>query len=76
MEDMNWDFAGEDDFGLASSFSNAPLGMISPVIDNDNHQNEYTTEQLGKNQLFESENALGGLNFKMAPGVDVSRSVQ
>jgi len=47
MDEMDWDFAGEEDFGLAKSFSNAPIGMIGPVIENKVHQNEYSAEQLG-----------------------------
>ena len=42
--DIDFDFAGEEDFGLARSFSNAPVGMIQPQMDNKNHQNHYTEQ--------------------------------
>ena len=71
MEEMDWDFAADEDFGLAKSFSKAPIGMISPMIDNQNHQNEYTDTQLVDN-VFENEIRVDEFNFKLAPGVDVS----
>ena len=69
--DIDFDFAGEEDFGLARSFSSAPVGMITPQIDNKNHQNHYTEQQLGENVRDEGIR-LDEFNFKMAPGVDVS----
>ena len=68
---MDWDFAGEEDFGLASSFSNAPIGMIGPVIENKVHQNEYSQEQLATESQHEEGIRVDGFNFKLAPGVDV-----
>ena len=68
---MDWDFAAEEDFGLASSFSNAPLGMIGPVIENKIHQNQYTEEQLASEAELDEGIRVDGFNFKLAPGVDV-----
>ena len=70
--DIDWDFAGEEDFGLARSFSNAPLGMIQPQYDNKIHQNHYTEKQLGEEATKDQGIRLDEFNFKMAPGVDVS----
>lgn len=69
--DIDFDFAGEEDFGLARSFSNAPVGMIQPQMDNKNHQNHYTEQQLGE-EVHDQGIRLDEFNFKMAPGVDVS----
>ena len=33
--EMDWSFTGEEDFGLAKSFSNAPMTMIAPKISHD-----------------------------------------
>lgn len=70
MDEMDWDFAGEEDFGLAKSFSNAPIGMIGPVIENKVHQNEYSAEQLGQEATHDEGIRVDEFNFKMAPGVD------
>ena len=69
--EMDWDFAAEEDFGLACSFSNAPLGMIGPVIENKIHQNQYTEEQLASEAQLDEGIRVDGFNFKLAPGVDV-----
>ena len=60
MEDINFDFAGEEDFGLASSFSKAPLGLIQPCMKNENMQREFNEEEI-----------VGGKDiFDNAPGID------
>ena len=74
---MDWDFAAEEDFGLAKSFTNAPLGIISPSLDDEIRQNEYSTDQLAKDAINldgEQNMRVDGFNFKMAPSNDVSKT--
>jgi len=69
--EMNFDFTAEEDFGLAKSFTNIPMGVIAPAI----HGERETTEDDLKKEfqsVTENEIKADGFCFKMAPGQDVS----
>ena len=69
MEDMDFSFADEEDFGLAKSFSAAPVTMITPDISHDNFTNMSKPEQFNmEDDSIKAE----GFNFKFAPVENVS----
>ena len=60
MDDINFDFAGDEDFGLAKSFSKAPLGLIQPCMANENMQREFSNDEIVGNDMV----------FDNTPGID------
>ena len=65
MVEMNWDFETED-FGLASSFSSAPVFAVSPEIAARKHfiqeDNQHQAEEALSNEIRSD-----GFCFKLAP---------
>lgn len=66
---LNFDFLADEDFGLAKSFSRAPVCTIAPSIDHSKKQEvdvekEYT-------DMLQPEIVSEGFCFKLAPGEDV-----
>ena len=68
--EMDWGFTGDDDFGLAKSFTDAPLHQISPALEGKSH--------LAQDPLKDAEKARSetihpaGFDFQMPPVEDVS----
>ena len=71
--EMDFSFLDNEDFGLAKSFSTAPILAIAP-------QTNFAQKELGDVEKELSQEAPGeaflseGFCFKMAPGQDVSDS--
>lgn len=65
--DMDFGFMDDEDFGLAKSFTTAPIGLCNPGIslqsaEEPNIEKECENEILNKNPI-----EVEGFNFKMHP---------
>jgi hypothetical protein len=70
---MDFSFTGDEDFGLAKSFSSAPILSIAPLTNFDQrsaHNVESEYSDANSNQVITD-----GFCFKFAPGVDVRISI-
>jgi len=68
--DYDFGFANDEDFGLAKSFTNAPMHQIHPLV---NFKNDGTAELLADEPIATSEpNEIraDGFCFKLAPCED------
>ena len=70
--DLDFGFTGEEDFGLARSFSTQPLMQIAPLANFSNTTGAQGEETEKKVNMEEDPNEIRaeGFCFKMAPGQD------
>ena len=65
-DNFDFDFTGDEDFGLAKSFTSAPIHQIAP-LKNFNNLSEDAVEREAENV---SEIRADGFCFKLAPTED------
>ena len=65
---FNTDFMGDEDFGLARSFSNQPLCQIAPLRNFGNTAQQESEKEVEQNDV--SEIRADGFCFKLAPTED------
>ena len=68
--DFDFDFVGDEDFGLAKSFTTAPIAQIAPTINAARHEQADIEHEFSK--CLSNEVVADGICFKLAPGEDVS----
>lgn len=73
--EMDWEFTGEDDFGLASSFSSAPVFAFAPTLEG-KHHTSFKDVQAEAESDRTDEIRSDGFCFKLAPTEDVSHSIR
>ena len=66
---MEFSCLENEDFGLAKSFTTAPLGLIAPSFNFNQKENEDVENECVNN--LERDVVSDGLCFKLAPGEDV-----
>ena len=72
-DNFNFNFSDIEDFGMAKSFSNAPLGMMAPHMASEEEMvhhggpDEHECEKAMSNDIRSN-----GFCFKLAPTEDVS----
>lgn len=68
--DTNFDFLENEDFGLAKSFTTAPIGIISPAIDLKLAEQPDVDREFENQVLHNSEIRADGFCFKLHPAED------
>lgn len=71
--EMNFNFLESEDFGLAKSFSTAPVLAISPFTDLAQKETGDIEHELSEELANTGEYRSEGFCFKFAPGQDVSQ---
>lgn len=67
--DFDFNFSGNEDFGLAKSFSREPIAVIKPGRPNAQTTNQDLDSEF--TQCMQDEIRAEGFNFRIAPDQDV-----
>ncbi len=68
--EMDFTFTSDEDFGLAKSFSTAPILSIAPQTNFQQRENVDVEKELS--EQMSTQVITDGFCFKLAPGEDVS----